>query len=71
MRALRKLQRASVPSPFVFTSEGGAPFATAGFAKLVERAGEAAGFAFKAHPHLLRARPRQQPRQPGLALAER
>jgi len=54
MRALRKLQRESAPSPFVFTSERGAPFATAGFAKLVERAGEAAGFAFKAHPHMLR-----------------
>jgi DNA polymerase III alpha subunit len=38
----------------LFTSERGAPFATAGFAKLVERAGEAAGFAFKAYPHMLR-----------------
>jgi site-specific recombinase XerD len=54
MRALRKLQRESPPSPFVFTSERGAPFSTAGFAKLIERAGEAAGFAFKAHPHMLR-----------------
>jgi integrase len=50
MRALRKLQRESAASPFVFTSERGAPFSTAGFAKLIERAGEAAGFAFKAHP---------------------
>jgi integrase len=57
MRALRKLQRESAPSPFVFTSERGAPFSTAGFAKMVERAGEAAGFAFKAHPHMLRLRP--------------
>jgi integrase len=32
----------------------GDPFATAGFAKLIERAGGAAGFAFKAHPHMLR-----------------
>jgi site-specific recombinase XerD len=54
MRALRKLQRESAASPFVFTSERGAPFATAGFAKMVERAGEAAGFTFKAHPHMLR-----------------
>jgi integrase len=54
MRALRKLQRESARSPFVFTSERGAPFATSGFAKLVERAGTAAGFAFKAHPHMLR-----------------
>jgi type 1 fimbriae regulatory protein FimB/type 1 fimbriae regulatory protein FimE len=54
MRALRKLQRESAASPFVFTSERGAPFTTAGFAKMVERAGTAAGFDFKAHPHMLR-----------------
>jgi integrase len=54
MRALRKLQRESAASPFVFTSERGAPFATAGFAKMIERAGTAAGFDFKAHPHMLR-----------------
>jgi integrase len=54
-RALRKLQREQEPkSPFVFTSERGAPFTTAGFARMVERAGEAAGFKFKAHPHMLR-----------------
>jgi site-specific recombinase XerD len=38
----------------VFTSERGSPFITSGVAKLVERAGEAAGFGFKAHPHMLR-----------------
>ena len=55
MRALRKLQREQdPPSPFVFTSERGSPFTTAGFARMVERAGEAAGFKFKAHPHMLR-----------------
>jgi integrase len=54
LRALRKLQRESTSSPFVFTSERGAPFATAGFAKMAERAGSAAGFAFKAHPYMLR-----------------
>jgi integrase len=53
-RALRKLQREQEPkSPFVFTSERGAPFTTAGLARMVERAGEAAGFKFKAHPHML------------------
>ena len=41
-------------SPFVFTSERGSPFTTAGFAKLVERAGEAARLGFPAHPHMLR-----------------
>ena len=41
-------------SPFVFTSERGAPFGTAGFARMVERAGVEAKLAFKAHPHMLR-----------------
>jgi type 1 fimbriae regulatory protein FimB/type 1 fimbriae regulatory protein FimE len=55
LRALRRLQREQAPpSPWVFTSERGAPFGTAGFARMVERAGEAAGFGFKAHPHMLR-----------------
>jgi type 1 fimbriae regulatory protein FimB/type 1 fimbriae regulatory protein FimE len=55
LRALRRLQREQSPnSPFVFTSERGAPFTTAGFAKLIARAGEVAGFGFKAHPHMLR-----------------
>ena len=40
LRALRRLQREQEPkSPFVFTSERGAPFTTAGFARMVERAG--------------------------------
>jgi len=54
-RALRFLQREQEPkSPFVFTSERGAPFSTAGFARMVERAGREAKLAFKAHPHMLR-----------------
>ena len=51
MRALRELKR-SVPSPFVFTSERGTPFTTAGFAKTVARAGEAAKLK-GIHPHML------------------
>jgi integrase len=55
LRALRRLQREQDPkSPFVFTSERGSPFTTAGFARMVERAGVEAGFSFKAHPHMLR-----------------
>jgi len=55
LRALRRLQREQVPkSPFVFTSERGAPFTTAGFARMVERAGTEAKLGFKAHPHMLR-----------------
>jgi integrase len=55
MRALRRLQREQEPkSPFVFTSERGSPFTTAGFARMVERTGVEAKLGFKAHPHMLR-----------------
>ena len=55
LRALRRLQREQEPkSPFVFTSERGAPFTTAGLARMIERAGAEARLAFKAHPHMLR-----------------
>jgi integrase len=55
LRAFRRLQREQEPkSPFVFTSERGAPFSTAGFARMVERAGGEAKLPFKAHPHMLR-----------------
>jgi integrase len=55
LRALRRLNREQEPkSAFVFTSERGSPFTTAGFARLVERAGAAAKLGFKAHPHMLR-----------------
>jgi integrase len=55
LRALRRLQREQQPkSPFVFTSERGAPFSTAGFARMIERAGSEARLGFKAHPHMLR-----------------
>jgi integrase len=55
LRALRRLNREQdSKSAFVFTSERGSPFTTAGFARLVERAGAAAGLGFKAHPHMLR-----------------
>ncbi len=55
LRGLRRLQREQEPkSPFVFTSERGAPFSTAGFARMIERAGVEANLGFKAHPHMLR-----------------
>jgi integrase len=55
LRMLRRLQREQESkSPFVFTSERGSPFTTAGFARMVERAGVEAKLAFKAHPHMLR-----------------
>ena len=53
--ALRRLQREQEPkSSFVFTSERASPLTTAGFARMVERAGSAAELGFKAHPHMLR-----------------
>ncbi len=55
LRALRRLHREQDPkSPFVFTSERGAPFTTAGFPRMIERAGILAKLSFKAHPHMLR-----------------
>jgi type 1 fimbriae regulatory protein FimB/type 1 fimbriae regulatory protein FimE len=55
LRALRRLQREQEPkSSFVFSSERGAPFSTAGFARMIERAGVEAKFGFKPHPHMLR-----------------
>jgi site-specific recombinase XerD len=54
LRALRRLQRRSETSPFVFVSERGSPFTTAGFARMLERAAAAAGLGIKAHSHMLR-----------------
>jgi type 1 fimbriae regulatory protein FimB/type 1 fimbriae regulatory protein FimE len=54
LRALRRLQRESAASPFVFVSERGAPFSTAGFGRMIERAAAAAGLDIKAHAHMLR-----------------
>ena len=55
LRALRRLLREQGPkTPFMFTSERGSPFTTAGFARLVERAGASAKLKIKAHPHMLR-----------------
>jgi integrase len=53
LRALRVLKR-EAKSPFVFVSERSSPVSTAGFAKLVERAGVEAKLPFPAHPHMLR-----------------
>jgi len=55
LRSLRRLQREQNPkSPFVFTSERGTPFTTAGFARMIERVGREELLGFKAHPHMLR-----------------
>jgi type 1 fimbriae regulatory protein FimB/type 1 fimbriae regulatory protein FimE len=50
LRALRRLQREQKPeSPFIFTSERGAPFSTASFLRMVRRAGEATKLGFPVH----------------------
>jgi type 1 fimbriae regulatory protein FimE len=55
LRALRQLQREQRPtSPYVFTTERRGPLTTATVLKLVTRIGQAAGFAFPVHPHMLR-----------------
>ena len=54
LRALRRLKRESPETPFVFVSERGSPFTTAGFRKMVARLGAAAGFNYAVHPHMLR-----------------
>jgi site-specific recombinase XerD len=55
LRDLRRLQREQdSKSPFIFVSERGAPFTTAGFARMLERLGADAKFGFKVHPHMLR-----------------
>jgi integrase len=54
MRALRRHQRESAKSPFVFVSERGAPLTAPGFSRMVERAAVAADLGIKAHAHMLR-----------------
>lgn len=54
VRALRRLEREQAKSNHVFLSERGAPFHTAGFARMIERLGRAADLPFKTHPHMLR-----------------
>jgi type 1 fimbriae regulatory protein FimB/type 1 fimbriae regulatory protein FimE len=55
LRALRRLKREQDPaSSFVFVSERCAPFAPRGFRGMIERLGQAAGFDFPVHAHMLR-----------------
>src|SRR5215472_10934823 len=54
LRALRRHQRESVKSPFVFVSERGAPLSAPGFSRMVERAASFAKIGIKAHAHMLR-----------------
>ena len=46
LRALRRLQRESTKSLYLFVSERGAPLSAAGYQRMVARAGKAAKFRF-------------------------
>jgi site-specific recombinase XerD len=54
LRDLRRHQRESGDSPFIFVSERGAPLTAPGFSRMVERAAIAADLRIKAHAHILR-----------------
>lgn len=54
LRALRKLQRETIESPYIFMTERGAPMTMAGFRRLLARIGSASALAFPIHPHMLR-----------------
>jgi integrase len=49
LRALRRHQRESAKSPFVFVSERGAPMSAPGFSRMVERAAVSAKLRIKTH----------------------
>lgn len=54
LRALRRLQRESAESPYVFTTERRGPLTDSTVRKLVARAGMEAALGFPVHPHMLR-----------------
>src|SRR5262249_15546661 len=53
LRALRRLQR-EASGVHIFVSERDAPLSVAGYQRMVARAGEAGGFPFLIHSHMLR-----------------
>jgi integrase len=55
LAGLKRLQRKQEPkSAFVFVNERGQPFGRMGFARMIERAGEAAKLPFPVHVHMIR-----------------
>jgi type 1 fimbriae regulatory protein FimB/type 1 fimbriae regulatory protein FimE len=54
IRALRKLERQGVTSPYLFVTERGGPVSAAGFRKTLSRIGEVSSIIFPVHPHMLR-----------------
>ena len=54
LRALRRLQRESKSSSYLFITERGSPITAAGFRKLLTRVAECSSISFPIHPHMLR-----------------
>ncbi len=54
LRMLKRLQRESTKSPYMFISERGAPVSTDGFRKAMNRWGIKCGFEWSISPHALR-----------------
>jgi integrase len=54
VRELRRHQRESPASPFLFVSERSAPLSAPGFSRMIERAAITADLGIKAHAHMLR-----------------
>ena len=54
LRELRKHQRESSASPYLFISERGVPLTAPGFSRMVERVGIEANLGIKVHAHMLR-----------------
>lgn len=54
LRALRRLKRESVESPYVFMTERQSPMTAAGFRRMLSRVGAMSALDFPIHPHMLR-----------------
>ena len=54
IRALRRLKRDYLATPYVFVTERKGPLTDSAVAKLIARAGQNAEFEFPDHPHMLR-----------------
>ena len=54
LAGLKRLQRESTKSAYVFVNERGQPFGRMGIARMIERAGETAKLPFPVHVHMLR-----------------
>jgi type 1 fimbriae regulatory protein FimE len=54
LRALRRLERETDKSAYLFITERGGPMTSAGFRKMLYRTAEASSLSFSVHPHMLR-----------------